>query len=74
MKTTINLPITFGQLVDMARQLPTAQQDLLIEQLRADQEPAATKEELLNQLATDYRLLQQGKLKTRPLKDIINEL
>ena len=68
MESTINLPITFGQLVSMARQLPQDEQHRLIELLQAEDESelVPAKEELLAQLATDYRLLQQGKLKTRP--------
>ena len=52
----------------MARQLPQDEQHRLIELLQAEDESelVPAKEELLAQLATDYRLLQQGKLKTRP--------
>ena len=44
----------------------------LLETENEDKEP--TTEEILKNLKEDYIALQKGMLKTRPLKDVLNEL
>jgi hypothetical protein len=46
----------------------------LAELIQKEEEGERTKEQIINDLKEDYIALQKGTLKTRPLKDILDEL
>ena len=73
METTLNfqIPLTFNQLAEMLRQLPKAERSRLVSVL---QEEETSKEQILAELKEDYIALKKGTLKTRPLKDVLNEI
>ncbi len=46
----------------------------LAELIQKEEEGERAKEQIINDLKEDYIALQKGTLKTRPLKDILDEL
>lgn len=81
METTLHVPastVSLSQLAQLIReQFPATERDRLaslIQAVPSDDDTPPTKEQLLNQLKEDYIALQKGTLKTRPLKDVLDEL
>jgi hypothetical protein len=77
MENTINftIPLSFQQLVDLVRQLPRQEREKLVTVIQDEQlEDEPTKAEILENLKQDYIALKAGTLKTRPFKDVLNEL
>ena len=78
METTLNfnLHLTFNQLTELVRQLPRAEREKLVSVLQEttydDQE--SSKSKIFEDFKEDYVALQNGTLKTRPIKVILNEL
>lgn len=75
METTLqfNTSISLAQLARQLReQLPAQERNQLAAMIQEEDEP--TKEQILTQLKEDYIALQKGTLKTRLLKDVLNEL
>lgn len=76
METTLHfnttIKLSLSQLIALVKQLPKKEQQKLVEVLAEDDEP--TKEQILEQIKSDYTALKNGTLKTRPLKDVLNEL
>ena len=76
MEAILHVPSTnlsLSQLAQLIReQFPEKEREQLANLIQEDAAP--TKEQLLNQLKEDYIALQKGTLKTRPLKDVLNEL
>ncbi len=70
--SNLNIPLTFKQIVGLVKQLPKSKQDKLVTLIQNDDEPS--KEQILQNLKEDYIALQNGTLKTRSLKDVLNEL
>ena len=70
----LNVPLSFTQLIEVVRQLPIREKQQLIDVLQEDAEQETSKKEILENLASDYSALRNGTLKTRPLKDVLNEL
>ena len=76
METTfqLNTSISLSRLAKLLReQLPVQARHELAAMIQADDD-APTKEQILTQLKEDYIALQKGTLKTRLLKDVLNEL
>jgi hypothetical protein len=70
---TPSTDVSLSQLAQLIReQFPAKEREQLANLIQYDAAP--TKEQLLNQLKEDYIALQKGTLKTRPLKDVLNEL
>ena len=68
-----NTSVSLSQLAQLIRdQFPADERKHLAALIQEDAAP--TKEQLLNQLKEDYIALQKGTLKTRPLKDVLDEL
>ena len=78
MKTTINSNsvLSFQQLTDLVLQLPKTEREklasVLLEENGKDREPLKSK--ILNEIKQDLVALKKGTLKTRPIKDILDEL
>ncbi len=70
--SNFSIPLTFKQIVGLVKQLPKSKQAKLVSLIQDDDEPS--KEQILQNLKEDYIALQKGTLKTRPLKDVLNEL
>ena len=70
--SNLNIPLTFKQIVGLVKQLPKSKRDKLVTIIQGDDEPS--KEQILQNLKDDYVALQKGTLKTRSLKDVLNEL
>ena len=71
----INIPLSFNQLVDLVKQLPEVEKKKLVSVLQNEEMSEATsKSEVLDHLKDDLIALKSGKLATRPLKDVLNEL
>lgn len=76
METTLHFDTTLSlsKLAQILReQLPAKDRQVLAELLIEDNE-TLSKEQILSQLKDDYVALQEGTLKTRSLKDVLNEL
>ena len=70
---TPSTDVTLSQLARLIReQFPAKEREELAHLIQEDAAP--TKEQFLNQLKEDYIALQKGTLKTRPLKDVLDEL
>jgi hypothetical protein len=77
MERTINfkIPLSFSQLVDLVKQLPEPEKKKLVSVLQDENKFKETpKSQILDDLKGDLNALKKGKLKTRPLRDVINEL
>lgn len=76
MEATLHVPaadISLSQLAQLIReQFPAKEREQLASLIQED--PAPTKEQLLNQLKEDYIALQKGTLKTRPAAEFLAEL
>ena len=76
MEAVLHIPstdISLSQLAKLIReQFPAEEREQLAHLIQ--EEAAPTKEQILNQLKEDYIALQKGTLKTRPLKDVLDEL
>ncbi|NIJ53448.1 hypothetical protein [Dyadobacter arcticus] len=72
----LQLPLSFRQLTDLVRQLPRQEREKLVSVLQKEMQRSdePTKAQILKDLKQDYIALQKGELKTRPLKDILDEL
>ena len=72
----LNIRLSFEQLLGLIRQLSKQEQVQLVSALKDDiiegDEPS--KEQILADLREDLIALKKGTLKTRPIKDILNEL
>jgi hypothetical protein len=71
-----NTSISINQLaMQLRKQLSINERTKLAKLLQTeDEEKEPSSEEILNNLQKDYKALQNGTLKTRPLKDVLNEL
>jgi hypothetical protein len=77
MERTINfkLPLSFSQLVDLVKQLPEPEKKKLVSVLQDESNSEEnSKSQILDDLKADLNALKKGKLETRPLQDVINEL
>ena len=78
MENTINfnIPLSFQQLVDLVRQLPRPEREKLVTVIQEEDidEDEPTKAQILENLKRDYISLKEGRLQTRPIEDILNEL
>jgi len=75
LKFTTNINLTVKELTALVKQLPKKERLKLVSILQMeDEEPAPSKEQLLGQLKEDIIALKNGTLKTRPLKDLLDEL
>ena len=76
METTLHfnttIQLSLNQLIALAKQLPKKEQRKLVAILEEDDEP--TKEQILEQIKSDYIALKSGTLKTRPLSEFLAEL
>lgn len=72
----LNVPLSFEQLLALVRQLSYKEREELVSVLKDDisasDEPS--KQKILADLNDDLIALGNGTLKTRPLKDILDEL
>ena len=69
----LSIPLTTNQLADLIRkQLPREEQLRLATMIQEEQEP--TKEAVLSSLHEDLTALKNGKLKTRPIRELLNEV
>lgn len=69
----LSIPLTTNQLADLIRkQLSKEEQLRLVTMLQEEQEPA--KEATLSDLRKDLTALRNGKLKTRPITELLNEV
>lgn len=63
---------------ELARQIRQhfshGQRTKLVELIQDDADDGPSTEQILNDLKEDYIALKKGTLKTRPLKDLLNEL
>lgn len=76
METTLHFDtsVSLSELAQILKeQLPARDRQILADLLQEDEE-APSKEEILSRLKEDYIALQNGTLKTRSLKDVLNEL
>ena len=76
METTLHFDtsVSLSKLAQILKeQLPARDRQILADLLQEDEE-APSKEEILSRLKEDYIALQNGTLKTRSLKDVLNEL
>jgi hypothetical protein len=71
-----NIPLTITELATLLRrQLPEKDRYELVEMLQNDGEP--TKQQLkveMKQAIKELNLVKQGKLKARPIEDLLNEI
>ncbi len=77
MEVTLNIPLTVPQLADLIRhQLSRTEQLRLASLLQTDEEidKEPTKQEILDSLRADFIALKKGTLKTRPLRDVLDEI
>ena len=76
MKTTLHLETTvsISHLAQMIRKQLPAKDRLTLASMLQEDDDELTKEEILDRLKEDYIALQKGTLKTRPLKEVLNEL
>ena len=76
METTLNIPLTVSQLATLLRQqLPKKDRQKLISLLQDEEE--LTKAELkveIRQAVQEVNLIKKGKLKARPIQDLLDEL
>ncbi len=76
METTLNIPLTVSQLATLLRQqLPKKDRQKLISLLQDEEE--LTKTELkaeIRQAVQEVNLIKKGKLKARPIQDLLDEL
>ena len=76
METTLHfnttIQLSLSQLIALAKQLPKQEQRKLALVLAEDDEP--TKEQILEQIKSDYIALKNGTLKTRPASEFLAEL
>ncbi|MCE6990385.1 hypothetical protein [Dyadobacter sp. CY323] len=74
--TNPNSTLSFQQLTDLVLQLPKIEREklasVLQEEIRRDKEPLKSK--ILDEIKQDLVALKKGTLKTRPIKDVLNEL
>jgi hypothetical protein len=76
METTLHFDtsVSLSKLAQILKeQLPVRDRNILADLLQEDEE-APSKEEILSRLKEDYIALQNGTLKTRSLKDVLDEL
>ena len=67
----IRIPLTINQLIDIVKQLPAKEKDMLKKLLNEESTP---KEVILQNLKEDISSLKNGTLETRPATDFLNEL
>ncbi|WP_421829395.1 hypothetical protein [Larkinella sp.] len=76
METTLNISLTVSQLATLLRQqLPKKDRQKLISLLQDEEE--LTKTELkaeIRQAVQEVNLIKKGKLKARPIQDLLDEL
>ncbi|MHA4738345.1 hypothetical protein [Dyadobacter sp. MSC1_007] len=72
----LNIPLSFEQLLALVRQLSYQEREELVSVLKDDIDTSdePSKEKILADLGNDLIALNNGTLKTRPLKDILDEL
>ena len=77
MKATLQLEstVSISHLAQMIRkQLPAKDRLALADMLQQDDDDEPRKEQILSQLKEDLIALKKGTLKTRPLKEVLDEL
>lgn len=67
----IRIPLTINQLVEIIKQLPAKEKNVLKELLNEESTP---KEVIIQNLKDDVKSLQNGTLQTRPAADFLKEL
>lgn len=67
----IRIPLTINQLVEIIKQLPAKEKNVLKELLNEESTP---KEIIIQNLKDDVKSLQNGTLQTRPAADFLKEL
>ncbi|TDE13338.1 hypothetical protein [Dyadobacter psychrotolerans] len=77
METTLHFDtkVSLSQLAQIIReQLPAKDRLALANMLQTEEDDEPTKEQILSRLKEDYIALQNGTLKTRTLKEVLDEL
>ena len=71
----LNIPLTISEWATLIRtQLPKEERLKLVSLLQIDDEKEPTTEEIIEHFRQDITALKQGTLKTRPLRELLDEL